>query len=73
MAASSARMAESVEAELPDILAGFKPGRQNPKDRILCELVGMGSPDLCIATKVYQAILASGEDVLTVNMLGEGL
>ncbi|MBR0139367.1 MAG: ornithine cyclodeaminase family protein, partial [Firmicutes bacterium] len=44
---------ESVEAELPEIAAGLKPGRTNKDDRIVCELVGMGSPDLCIATEVY--------------------
>lgn len=62
---------ERIEAELPEIVCGRKPGRTDPRDRILCELVGMGSPDLCIATMVYRAILADGaRDVLCVDMLG---
>lgn len=62
--------AEMVEAELPDIVAGKKPGRVNSKDRIVCELVGMGSPDLCIATEVYNYYSENNSDVLTVDMLG---
>ena len=60
----------SIEAELPDILAGKKQGRTDPDDRILCELVGMGSPDLCVATEAYRKILEAGEEVLTVDMMG---
>ena len=63
---------ESIEAELPEIVCGRRPGRTDPKERILCELVGMGSPDLCIATRVYRAILEGGaKDTLSVDMLGE--
>ena len=63
---------ESIEAELPEVVCGKKPGRQSPTERILCELVGMGSPDLCIATKVYNAIRAEGgADALSLDMLGE--
>ena len=63
---------ESIEAELPEIACGRRPGRTDPRDRILCELVGMGSPDLCIATKVYRAIVEEGcEGVLSVDMMGE--
>ena len=62
---------ESIEAELPEIVCGRRPGRVNPRDRILCELVGMGSPDLCIASKVYEAMLQKGADgALRVDMLG---
>ena len=63
---------ERIEAELPEIVCGRHPGRVNPQDRILCELVGMGSPDLCIATKVYRAINENGAaDVLKIDMAGE--
>ena len=63
---------ESIEAELPEVVCGKKPGRQSPTERILCELVGMGSPDLCIATKVYNAIRAEGgADALSLDMLGD--
>ena len=62
---------DSIEAELPEVVCGRRPGRTNPRDRILCELVGMGSPDLCIATLVYNAILESGaQGVLSVDMMG---
>ena len=63
---------ESIEAELPEIVCGRRPGRVDPHDRILCELVGMGSPDLCIATKVYNAIVEGGAPgVVKVDMAGE--
>ena len=62
---------ESIDAELPEIICGRHPGRRNPTERILCELVGMGSPDLCIATEVYRALREQGaESVLSVDMLG---
>ncbi len=62
---------DSFEAELTDVAAGKKKGRTNPADRILCELVGMGSPDLCIASEVYDTIVAKNASVLKVDMLGE--
>ena len=62
---------ESIEAELPEIVCGRKPGRRTREERILCELVGMGSPDLCIATLVYNAIVKEGaQGVLSVDMMG---
>ena len=62
---------DSICAELPEVVCGAKPGRQNAQERILCELVGMGSPDLCIATKVYNAVLADGaEGVTRIDMMG---
>ena len=62
---------ESIEAELPEVVCGRRPGRTDPRHRILCELVGMGSPDLCIATLVYNAILENGaQGVLDVDMMG---
>lgn len=62
---------ESFAAELPDIVAGKKPGRTNATDRILCELVGMGSPDLCIAAEVFRTMQEKQEPVLTVDMMGK--
>ena len=53
------------------VACGKKPGRTDPEDRILCELVGMGSPDLCIATHVYNELLASGAPGVTrLDMMG---
>ena len=58
-------------AELPEIVAGKKPGRENPDDRLMCELVGMGSPDLCVATMAFERVSKAGEEVVAVDMMGE--
>lgn len=60
----------SIAAELPEIIAGKKPGRTNPDDRIVCELVGMGSPDLCVATEVFRAVMQDPTTVMMVDMMG---
>ena len=60
---------ESFDAELPDVVAGLKKGRDNENQRIICQLVGMGCPDLAVATLAYNRIIASGEDVVAVNMM----
>jgi ornithine cyclodeaminase/alanine dehydrogenase len=57
-------------AELIDVAAGTKPGRKNATDRIVCQLVGMGSPDLAVATLAYNRIMESGEDVPMLDMMG---
>lgn len=59
----------SIRAELPCIVAGKKPGRTSATERIVCELVGMGSLDVSIAAQVYKTIVETGADVLQVNML----
>lgn len=61
----------NITAELPDILTGRKKGRRKKEDRILCELVGMGSPDICIAAEVYKRIINSSTEVLYADLLGE--
>ena len=58
-------------AELPDIAAGFKKGRTTPTERLMCELVGMGSPDLCVATLAYNRVMEKGEELTYVDMMGE--
>lgn len=60
---------DSIDAELPMVVAGKRTGRSNPDERIVCELVGMGAPDVVIATCVYNEILASSEHALAVDML----
>ncbi|MBE6799534.1 MAG: ornithine cyclodeaminase family protein [Ruminococcaceae bacterium] len=62
--------AESFDAELPDVVAGIKKGRDNSEQRIICQLVGMGCPDLAVATLAYNRIVASGEEVVSVDMIG---
>lgn len=60
---------ESFEAELPDVVAGLKKGRENASERIICQLVGMGCPDLAVATLAYNRILEAGEKTLSVDMM----
>lgn len=57
-------------AELIDVAAGSKPGRKTATDRIVCQLVGMGSPDLAVATLAYNRIMEAGEDVPMLDMQG---
>lgn len=61
--------AEDFDAELPDVVAGKKAGRDNAQQRIICQLVGMGSPDLCVATLVYERVMAAGEEITMVDMM----
>lgn len=63
--------AEDFAAELPDIAAGKKPGRENADERLMCELVGMGSPDLCVATIAYNRVMEAGEEFTKVDMIGQ--
>lgn len=58
----------SFHAELPDVVAGMKTGREDPRERIICQLVGMGCPDIAVATLAYNRILESGEAIATVDM-----
>ena len=60
---------ESFHAELPDVVAGRKTGRENNRERIICQLVGMGCPDVAVATLAYNRIVESGEAVTTVDMM----
>lgn len=56
-------------AQLPEVVAGLKPGRENKEERIVCQLVGMGSPDLAVATLAYNRIMESGADVPMIDMM----
>lgn len=59
---------ESFHAELPDVVAGLKTGRENAQERIICQLVGMGCPDIAVATLAYNRIVEAGKTVTTVDM-----
>ena len=61
---------ESFDAELPDVVAGLKKGRDNDKHRIICQLVGMGCPDLAVATLAYNRIVEAGEKTVSVDVVG---
>jgi len=60
---------ESFHAELPDVVAGLKTGRENPQERIICQLVGMGCPDIAVATLAYNRVVEAGEATTTVDMM----
>jgi len=60
---------ESFHAELPEVVAGLKTGREDPNERIICQLVGMGCPDIAVATMVYNRIKENCEPVTTVDMM----
>jgi ornithine cyclodeaminase/alanine dehydrogenase len=60
---------ESFHAELPDVVAGLKTGRETPQERIICQLVGMGCPDIAVATLVYNRVVAAGEQTPSVDMM----
>ena len=60
---------DSFHAELPDVVAGRKTGRESAAERIICQLVGMGCPDIAVATLAYNRIVEAGETVATVDMM----
>ncbi|NLC44635.1 MAG: ornithine cyclodeaminase family protein [Clostridiales bacterium] len=60
---------KSFAAELPDVVTGKAGGRDNDEQRIVAAIVGMGCLDLAIATEVYNRIVASKDNVVSVNML----
>ena len=70
MASRGEITAEDFTAELTEVVAGRKPGRENPEERIMAQLVGMGSPDINVASLVYRRILEAGEEVVEVDMHG---
>lgn len=49
-----------VYAELGDIVAGKKPGRESDIENILCVPIGMGSEDVAAAYRVYQLAKEKG-------------
>ena len=60
---------ESFHAELPDVVAGIKTGRENNQERIICQLVGMGCPDIAVATLAYNRVCKAEMDLFTVDMM----
>jgi alanine dehydrogenase len=61
---------ESFDATIPEVIAGVKKGRTSPEERIVVEIIGMGSHDLTLAAETYNRIVAQGEKVLSVDMMG---
>jgi alanine dehydrogenase len=57
---SGAISADRIEAELGEIVAGLKPGRQNDQEITLFKSVGMAVEDIATATFAYQQAIAAG-------------
>lgn len=68
MAARGEIRREDFDAELPEVVANLKTGRDNPGQRIMAQLVGMGSLDLAIAALAYKRVVQSGESCVTVDL-----
>ncbi|HEV2115760.1 MAG TPA: hypothetical protein VGR48_07035 [Terriglobales bacterium] len=51
---------EKVGAELGELAAGLKPGRQSDKELIVCDLTGVGVQDVAAASLVMERALAAG-------------
>jgi ornithine cyclodeaminase/alanine dehydrogenase-like protein (mu-crystallin family) len=47
-------------AELPELLAGKKPGRQTDHERIFIRAIGLVNQDIALAQHIYQQALAQG-------------
>ena len=58
--AAGAMRREDVHAELAEIVAGRKPGRQREDEVIIFDSTGMALQDVAAAAIVYQRALAAG-------------
>ena len=58
--AAGAMTPEQVHAELGEIVAGRKPGRENDRETIIFDSTGMALQDVAAATIVYERALAAG-------------
>lgn len=60
-ALTSGRMKISdVHAELGEVVAGLKPGRRSPEERIIFDSTGMALQDVAAAAAVYERAIAMG-------------
>lgn len=59
---------ESFDIVMPLVLAGKQKGRKNADDKICAQIVGMGCPDVAIASLAYERLIASGEKLTLVDM-----
>ena len=51
---------DSVHADLVEIIAGRKPGREHNEERTIMTHMGMGALDIAVAYKVYERALSEG-------------
>jgi alanine dehydrogenase len=61
--AAAAMTREQVHAELGEVVAGRKPGRENDGETIIFDSTGMALQDVAAATIVYERALAAGAGV----------
>lgn len=61
--------ADDFDAELTEVAAGKKAGRDNAEQRIICQLVGMGSLDLSVGTLAYNRIVEAEKDLVKIDMM----
>ncbi len=61
---------DSFHAALPEVVCGIRRGRMSTRDRILCQLVGMGAPDAACAALALKRIEEKGIRVPEID-LGE--
>lgn len=54
---------EQLHAEIPEVVAGTKPGRTSPDERILIHTTGLVSQDIALAHFMYRAALELGRGV----------
>jgi len=52
--------APKLYAELSEVVAGAKPGRQNENEHIVCIFVGMALIDIALGNLIYEAALENG-------------
>jgi ornithine cyclodeaminase/alanine dehydrogenase len=50
----------NLHATIGEIVAGKKPGRTSPTERILCVPLGTGAMDIAVATMAYRRALERG-------------
>jgi ornithine cyclodeaminase/alanine dehydrogenase-like protein (mu-crystallin family) len=51
---------KNLYAELPEILAGKKPGRQSDRERIFIRAIGLVNQDIALADHIYRTALEKG-------------
>ena len=70
MVDSGELVAGSFAAEVTEVVAGKAAGRDDPDQRIVLELVGMGCLDLSVAALAYERVVASKEPVPSIDLEG---
>ncbi len=55
---------------ISDVMTGRIPGRENPDERIIMAIIGMGAPDLTIGALALQRIEEQGIEVAEIDIMG---